>query len=265
VSNLSFVTLLSYDYELAMQAIEHYYDIADEIILGIDIDRVTWSGNKFDFDEFGFDEFIKRVDVNGKINIIRENFHTSQRPIDNDTSERRFLSQICKKGNWIIQIDADELVLNPKEFKAFMDENDEALDGCAIKGHWITVFKAFGDGKYLVIDAAGETDGKIFVGTKSQNSYTMCRDTNETAIKTPLRLLHVSWGRTREGLKQKLENWGHSKDFNTNAYLEMWDKVTLENYQSFVNLHPLYGPHWPKLKLVELNHILNTQGEPNEI
>ena len=265
MANISFVTLISYDYELAFQAISRYYDIADQIILGIDIDRITWSGNKYKFDELAFDQFIKKIDAGGKISVIKKNFHLLQKPIDNDTSERRYLSEMCKDGNWIVQIDADELMLNPQEFKTYLDENEEALDGCALKAHWITVFKAFDDGKFLVIDADGATDGKIFVGTKTKNAYTMCRDTNETAIQTPLRLLHVSWGRTRDELQQKLENWGHSRDFNTKAYLEMWDKVTLENYQSFTNLHPLHGPHWPKLKLVELNHILNTQGEPNAI
>ncbi len=265
MSNLSLVTLLSYDYVYAFEAISKYYDIADEIILGLDSDYVTWSGNKFDFDESALTDFLARVDTEKKIRVIRQNFHQLPRPIDNDTTERRFLSTQCKAGNWIIQIDADEIMLNKNEFKQFMEDNSDLLDGCAIKAHWITVFKSFDDGKFLVIDADGATDGRIFIGTKSPNSYTMCRDTSETAIQTPLRLLHVSWGRSREELQKKLENWGHSKDFDTKAYIEMWDKVTLENYQSFTNLHPLHGPHWPKLKTVDLNHILSKQGEPNAI
>lgn len=265
MSNLSLVTLLSYDYIYAFEAISKYYDIADEIVLGLDTDHVTWSGNKFDFDESALDDFIARVDADKKIRVIRRNFHPYPRPIDNDTVERKLLSTLCKVGNWIIQIDADEIMLNKMEFKQFMEDNEETLEGCAIKAHWITVFKSFDDGKFLVIDADGETDGRIFIGTKKVGSYTMCRDTDEMAIQSPLRLLHVSWGRSREELKKKLENWGHSKDFDTTAYLAMWDKVTLENYQSFKDLHPLHGPHWPKLKLVDLNHILSTQGEPNAI
>ena len=218
-----------------------------------------------DPDEEALSRFIESRDTVHKIKVLRANFHNLARPIDNDTAERNFLSTQCKPGNWIIQIDADELMLNPLEFQSFMVENEEVLDGCAIKANWITVFKAFSGTKFLVIDNNSPTAEKIFVGTKLSNSYTMCRDTNEMAIQTPLRLLHASWGRTREELDQKLNNWGHSKDFNTNAFLEMWDKVTLENYQLFTNLHPLHGPHWPKLKIVEMDHILKTQGEPDAI
>jgi hypothetical protein len=218
MSNLSFVTLVSYDYKYAQEAIDKYYDIADEIILGIDQDHITWSGNKFEFPLMAFQHFVEH---RPKIKVVRGNFHSLPRPIDNDTAERRFLSTQCKPGNWIVQIDADELMLNPKEFKQFMEDNDELLDGCAIKAHWITTFKAFEGNKFLVIDASADTDGKIFIGTKVPNAYTTCRDTNEMAIQTPLRLLHASWGRTREELKEKLENWGHSKDFDTKAYLEM--------------------------------------------
>ncbi len=265
MSSLSFVTLLSYDYQYAFSAIRSYYALADEIILGLDDECVTWSGNKFDFDEAALADFIATVDVAKKIKVIRRNFHSLPLPIENDTVERRFLSEQCKPGNWIFQIDADEIVLNPLEFKRFIEGNDDVLDGCAIKAHWITVFKSFDGGKYLVIDADRETDGQIFVGTKSQGRYTQCRDTDEMAIQSPMRLLHVSWGRSKEELKKKLDNWGHSKDFDTNTFLEMWDTVTLGNYQHLTDFHPLHGPHWPKLKLVDLKHILNTQGEQNAI
>lgn len=260
MSNLSFITLISYDYKYAFDAIRSYYDIADEIFLGIDEDRITWSGNKFVLDDIECNNFLDEVDTQRKIRVISKNFHGSTRPIDNDTHERRTLSGYCKPGNWIIQIDADEVLLNPKEFVQYLTDNEEVLENCAIKGNWITVFKSF-DNQCLVIDADGDTDGRIFIGTKSPNAYTMCRDTNEMAIQTPLRLLHYSWGRSRADLKQKLENWGHSRDFNTTAYLEMWDKVTLDNYQDFKNIHPLHGPHWPKLKLIDVAEVIKKQGD----
>lgn len=263
MSNLSFITLLSYDYGYAFDSIKAYYHLADEIILGLDKDYISWSRNPFDFDEKALEEYISKIDENKKIKIVRGNFHDLERPIDNDTAERRFLSSQCKTGNWILQIDADEFMLNPTEFKEFMDDVPE---GFAIKGNWITVFKGFFDqGKILVIDANGDTDGKIFIGTQLQNAYTMCRDTDEMALQSPVKLLHFSWGRDRSQLKQKLENWGHSKDFDTNAWLQMWDQVTLENYQNFKNLHPLHGPHWPKLKLLDFKELMSSQGEQNAI
>ena len=224
--------------------------------MGIDNDYLTWAKNPFEFSEIALESFLK-IDTDKKIKVIRGNFHSLSRPIDNDTMERNFLSTHCKPGNWIIQIDADETFLNGNEFIKFMTENEEVVSGCAIKAHWITVFKSFDKNKYLVIDGNCDTDGRIFIGTQISNSYTICRNTDQTAIQSPLKLLHMSWGRTKSELKKKLENWGHSTDFNTNSFLEMWDTVTLDNYGEYKNLHPLNGPDWPKLKRLDLDEIIN--------
>jgi hypothetical protein len=65
-------------------------------------------------------------------------------------------------------------------------------------------------------------------------------------------LLHWSWGRTPAEVRQKLENWGHSGDFNIEKFFSQWESVTLENYTQFRNLHPLNPPLWERLELVKL-------------
>ena len=47
----SVISLISYDAEYLPDSIKSYYDYVDEIVLGLDEDRITWSGNKFSFDE----------------------------------------------------------------------------------------------------------------------------------------------------------------------------------------------------------------------
>ena len=250
VKNLSFVTLLAYDYKSAFQAIKSYYKFADEIILGIDKDYISWAGNSFHFNEAEFKKFIKKIDVEKKIKIIRANFHNMASPIKNDTSERNFLSLKCKPDNWIIQIDADEILLNPEEFVSWLKN---VPSGFVIKASWITVFKCFENSPdCLVIDNSEQA----FVGTKKQNIYTVCRETNEPQLKSPLKMLHFSWGRKRDELKQKLDNWSHSRDFNTKAYLKFWDNVNLKNYKTFKNIHPINGPVWPELKIANINKLL---------
>jgi hypothetical protein len=251
MSNLSFVSLLAYDYKYAFKSIRTYYDIADEIILGLDQDHISWSGNKYEFSEEDLGKFLEEFDTEKKIKVVRGNYHKTIIPLRNDTDERNHLSTQCKDDNWVIQIDADEMALNPKEFSEWMAKTPEML---AVKGKWITILKSFGD-KYVVIDEGRETDGSIYIGTKMKNSYTVVRDTPQPAIESPLRLLHMSWGRTREELKMKLENWGHSKDFDINKFLEMWDSITLDNYMNYTNIHPLHGPYWPKLKVVDASEI----------
>ena len=44
----SVISLISYDANRFLpKSIERYYNYVDEIILGIDKDRITWSGNPF--------------------------------------------------------------------------------------------------------------------------------------------------------------------------------------------------------------------------
>ena len=48
----SVISLISYDANRFLaQSIKRYYNYVDEIVLGLDKDRITWSGNDFSFDE----------------------------------------------------------------------------------------------------------------------------------------------------------------------------------------------------------------------
>ncbi len=53
-------------------------------------------------------------------------------------------------------------------------------------------------------------------------------------------------------LRQKLENWSHSKDFDVGAFYRFWESLTLEDYQSARNFHPLIPATWAGLAVVDL-------------
>ena len=79
---LSFVTLVSFNCEFLRPVIESYYSIAQEIVLGLDQDRISFSGNKFDFDDETFRKMIREIDVEGKIRVIEDNFHSFSYPME---------------------------------------------------------------------------------------------------------------------------------------------------------------------------------------
>lgn len=87
----SVISLISYDAEYLPDSIKSYYDYVDEIVLGLDKDRISWSGNKFSFNEDELWKQLQAIDKDDKINIIEDNFHRSRVPIENDTHERNFL------------------------------------------------------------------------------------------------------------------------------------------------------------------------------
>jgi len=242
---LSFAMPVAYDYRYFYRALDSIYDIADEIVVGLDRDRISWSGKPFELDEVELRAEIQKADTRGIVKIVQDNFHSSDQPMVNDSEERNTLARHCAPGSWIIQIDSDEQALNAKDFRTWMQNADREKD---VQAKWITVFKTFGD-QCLV---ANEPDGKVSVGTTQPGAYKYARETGRPKVPSNLLLLHFSWGRTREELAQKLVNWSHSKDFDTTKFLEFWDSVNLTNYRQVKNFHPLYPPLWSGLSLVKI-------------
>lgn len=111
----SVISLISYDAEMLPNSIKTYYDYVDEIVLGLDKDRVSWSHQPFKFDENKLWAELKKIDTKGKISVIEENFHPSGLAIENDNYERNVLKSHCSH-DWILSFDADEQLVNPKEF-----------------------------------------------------------------------------------------------------------------------------------------------------
>jgi len=244
----SFYTPIAYDYKYAFNSIKSYYDIADEIILAIDKDRISWSGMKYDFDDELFKSTIKEIDIQNKIKVIQESFHKTDSPIANDTNKRNVITTYCS-GDIIIGIDSDEVLLNAKEFIEWLPNYNANYD---ISCHLLTVYKSFGE--QLLIAMPEET---TIVGTVLRHQYRQARNTHHAGMISPLKLLHYSWGRTEEELNKKLHNFGHSNQFNVPKYFGMWQNTTLENYTSKRNFHPL-GPkqsNWQYLELINLKNI----------
>jgi len=255
MAQLSFVTPLAYDWKYAFSAIRSYYAIADEIILGIDRDRISWSGKPFVFDDQALAAFIADVDQAGKIRVIEGNYHGAHWPMANDTGERRELGLACRPGNWVVQIDSDEILLNAGVFKTFMDGLGQ---DCCVRGLWLPVYKIVGN-KALVVAGRAE---KTSVATRSPQRYKLSRDTDQAQVDSPLHMLHLTWGRTEEELRQKLTNWSHSRDFDSAAAVNLWRSVTLENYQQLRNLHPMDGPNWPYLEVMDWDAAAVGGGDP---
>ena len=111
----SAISLISYDAHLLPNSIKTYYDYVDEIVLGLDSDRITWSRNKFSFDETALWKELGSIDTKGKISVIEENFHKSEVAIENDNYERNFLKEHCEH-DIIVSVDADENLLAAKDF-----------------------------------------------------------------------------------------------------------------------------------------------------
>lgn len=241
----SYIIPVAYDYHYAPAAIRSIYSIADEIVIGVDRDRLTWSGKPFELDLEAFKAAVASFDVRGIVRIIEDDFHPEDHPMKNEVRERNLLSAQCQRGNWLVQLDADERALNPRDFRDFLARQDGATD---VAAEFVTVFKVIGK-KCLVTARPWEW---CPLATTVVGGYKNGRNTGRPLVLSGLKLLHFSWGRTRAELVQKVTNWGHARDFDTGKFLEFWDGVDLTNYTQWKNFHPLHGPLWPGLTVVDL-------------
>jgi hypothetical protein len=267
MAGLSFVTPLAYDWKYAFDAIRSYYAIADEIILGLDADRISWSKKPFAFDDAAVADLIAQIDTDKKIRIVEGNFHGLGVPLENETAERRLLGAACQSGNWVVQIDADEVLLNPFDFKQQMANMPQ--DQC-VSGIWLPIYKIIGD-KALIVGGQLETTP---VATRTPHLYTFGRVTDQPTTVSQLLMLHLSWCRPEEELLQKLTNWGHSNQIDAEKTIGLWRATTLENYHQLRDFHHIYGPLWKFLKVIDwppkalfdrraLNQLLTIVGSPD--
>ncbi len=237
--------LLSYDYEKLKNSIPPVYNSADSIFIAIDKDYRTWSGQKFKVDD-SFFEWLKNFDIENKITLYRDDFYVADlSAIENDNRERHLLSLKMGIGNWLVQVDADEIFINFEKFVGELRKRDKYLDNpektpIQIAAFLVHMYK-FTENGILYVNAPH----KFMLATNFPN-YKCARQTKERIIYTNTILLHETLCRTEEELRFKIDNWGHNVDVN-DTFLEKWLAVNETNYQEFENFYYIEPDRWKKL------------------
>lgn len=266
----SAISLISYDANRFLaKSIERYYEYVDEIVLGIDKDRITWSGNSFEIDEAALWSELSNIDGDSKITIIEEDFHQSGVAIENDNYERNFLKGECS-FDWIFSFDADEWLVNAKDFFynfcPIVEDYRHEKDLCMV---WAAPYKVVTDdqenSQTLFI---ANTDGSPFFGenqgvvTSKDSTFTYARWTDKSAagdnrILTPLVALHWSLCRPDEELHQKINNIGHSDIVEEDPFYQIWSKVDWTNFHELKDFKTsgLGGAQWPQLEAIPSEHV----------
>jgi len=262
----SVISLISYDAAYLPESVSKYYNYVDEIILGVDKNRTTWSGNSFSFDENKLWADLSAIDGDSKISIIEEDFVKSKVAIENDNYERNFLKSQCT-NEWIFSIDADEYLVNAKDFFynycPLVERYYNKVDICMT---WATPYKTIDDTTLVIANE----DGTPFFGenqgmaTSNDSTFTYARWTDKSAagvnrIMSPLVAIHWSLCRDRDALHEKINNIGHSDLVENDPFYQIWDQVTMDNYHELHNFKSsgLGEAQWPILRAVDNNAVTN--------
>jgi hypothetical protein len=257
----SVISLISYDAAYLANSIRTYYNYVDEIVLGLDQDRISWSGNKFSFDEEQLWSELSQIDGDNKIEIIEGNFHRSKVPIENDNHERNFLKHYCS-NDWVFSFDADEELINAEDYFNKFCPLVESYD-LDHMFYWILPYKRLSNGNILVISKAdrktlpnNEVQGFV---TNKINTYTYCRWTNnQRRVQSPLAILHWSFCRPTHELDLKVNNFGHSIESKKDPFYEIQASINESNYRSLQNFKTSnMGPQWESLMEISEKDLLN--------
>lgn len=237
--------LMSYDYDKLKLSIPPVYEEADKIYLALDHKQRTWKGEHFEI-ESSFFTWLTSFDKDNKIELYQDNFYIPElNAIENDTRERHLLALKMGVGNWLVQVDSDEVFIDFKQFVNTLREHDKFLDApkknpIQIAGFLINIYKYLDEG-VLYVDAPT----KVMLATNYPN-YKRARNTKERVIYTNNILLHECLSRDEKSLKFKLKNWGHSHEIN-NEFFPKWKKANKDNYKELKNLFYLDPTIWKSL------------------
>lgn len=248
--------LVSYDFKYLYKSIPLVYDASDLILLAVDKDRLTWSGNPLFIDP-SFFEWVKKFDTLNKIVIYEDTFYIPENsPSENDTRERNLLAKAMGDGGWHIQIDSDEYFNDFKNFVSFLKEKKDYLKNpekhpVEIHVQWITLFKKV-EGGFLYIKDSLDA---IEVATNYPKYKYMRATRHSKKIITKFILLHQSWARDDEEIYTKITNWSHRDDSDNAAFYKFWKNINIDNYKEFTNFHENDPTKWKSLEFIAENEI----------
>jgi hypothetical protein len=254
---------VAYDWELLKNSIPRVYAHADIICLALDKDRKSWSGNKFDFDDKAFYDFVQSIDTDKKITIYEDCFSLPElNARQNCNRHRMLIAEKMGKGGWHIQVDSDEYFL---DFGAFVDEltrihksptgKEKPINVCPML---IPIFKKIENG-FLLVDFKSKLPETAPFAT-SKPDYQSARQNGHFNILVPVFVLHETWARNEADLWFKLNNWGHaaeelkSDEVKLN-YFNTWKNLNLNNYDKVENIHFVNPGAWPALRYEKGNTV----------
>lgn len=257
--------LVSYDYPYLLHSLRSLYEHVDDIVLSVDRDGLTWSGNAVTIPDSFFEQ-VAEYDTDKKIRYHRDSFYRPDlSPSDCDTRQRNLLSQCMGDGCWQLQVDVDEYFVDFTAFKQFLGQHshlltDPASTPVSIRLRWVTLFKQLANG-FLYID-----NGEPFaIATNLVGRHSYCREFRDVSvIQADFAVVHQSWARDEAEIAQKIANWSHKADFDVDAFFAFWTSLDDRNYQRVANFHPVWPKLWRRLEFLPsdgVEHFLQSYRE----
>lgn len=239
---------IAYDWEMLKTALPLFYNHVDKICLSLDINRRTWAGNAFHFDERDFFDYVKNIDVENKIDVYQDDFYQDKiNPMNNEVYQRNQIAKRLGEGGWHIQIDVDEYFIDFEKLAFFLRNNYQKFNKeVNICLPFYIMFKKLSNNSFFI---KGIMEWVPVV--TNYPKYVFGRRNGYFNYKFDSPIIHQSWARSETEIQQKISNWGHKNDFDVQQFFEKWKKLDVSNYKEWLDFHPIDGKVWHELVLIE--------------
>lgn len=130
------------------QSVQAYYPYVDRIVLSFDVNATSWTGTPLPVAQCL--RIVRELDRDDKCELAPGHFARSGiDPLENDTFQRQdALDRASRYGRWVLQLDTDEVMLDPAAFFAALDRADRAAaGGLDYPARWL--YSRVAPGRYL--------------------------------------------------------------------------------------------------------------------
>ena len=205
-------------------------------------------------------------------------------PLTDDTNQRQHaLAAAGERADWVVELDTDEVMPDAGYFATRLSDIPAEYHAC----FWPmrVMFKQVSPTRFLEVSTRFRTLCWEYPGpvacrpgvrlTHARRtsslawtfgvSYSLWNLLNRTSVRANARIaaqktvVHLSWARSDEEIRRKVRGWGHSRDFDTEAYVrDVWGHAETR-WRSYRNFHPVEPDTWPALRPVELASLLDSR------
>lgn len=228
-----------------------YYDHVDRVVLSYDASATSWTGTPLPVQECL--DVVAELDVDGRCEHLPGDWaRPEQPPLDVETAQRQAALDHASAGaDWVLQLDTDEVMLDPSAFLAALEEADARGAGALdYPSRWLYTRTA--PGRYLEASSRLGRPRASYPGPLAVRAGTRLRHARQTdapSYRVDLRpwstdpahphdapvdavvrpeeaVLHFSWVRDPALMRKKLGWSGHTAFYSRPGVYERWDART---------------------------------------
>jgi hypothetical protein len=239
--------LLAADPNWLEESVRSYYDLIDHLVISYDETGTSWTGTAMPVDECL--ERLRAIDVDSKMRFAPGRYHRpGEHPLANETYQRsQALATAGENADWVIQLDTDEVLADPAEFRRSLLEAHR-LGYTGLEYPARLLYQHVRDNLYLeqcrrLWTIAGHYPGPVAV--RSGSRLTLARQGEVTLYRVDFRstntdpahpadapvhrvirqsqaIMHYSMVRSDAHMKAKSRASGHAGDFDWDVLIAKW-------------------------------------------